>query len=60
MYKNYREVSKLLRQHGCEQVRKSKHRVWYSPMTRKNFTVPHIGVKDRKLFLQILKQAGIK
>ena len=47
MYKTYREVSKLLRRHGCTLIRKSKHIVWYSPITRRNFTVPHGGVKDK-------------
>ena len=60
MYKTYREVTKLLRRHGCTLIRKSKHIVWYSPITCRNFTVPHGGVKDKGVYLSILKQAGIE
>ena len=60
MYKTYREVSKLLRRHGCTLIRKSKHIVWYSPITRRNFTVPHGGVNDKGIYLSILRQAGIE
>jgi predicted RNA binding protein YcfA (HicA-like mRNA interferase family) len=38
----YRELVKILRQHGCHLVRtgKGSHEVWHSPINGKPFVVP--------------------
>ena len=38
----YRELADILRQAGCrfERQGKGSHEIWYSPITRRAFTVP--------------------
>lgn len=44
----YREVSKRLRELGCEELAKGKgsHRKWHNPANHKVTTVPDWGSKD--------------
>jgi predicted RNA binding protein YcfA (HicA-like mRNA interferase family) len=56
------DLIKLLKEHGCEFVRHGKgdHQIWYSPITKRKFQVPHpkkqIPIGTLK---SIKKQAGI-
>jgi ribosomal protein L16/L10AE len=54
-------LKKLLREAGCEFVRQGKgdHEIWYSPMSRINFTVDG-NIKSRHTANEALKQAGLK
>jgi hypothetical protein len=52
------EVLRALASHGCMFVRTGRHPVWYSPLTDKNFPVPH-RIKSRHTANEIMKQAGI-
>lgn len=38
-----KDLLKTLKQHGCELVRQGQgsHQIWYSPITKKKFVVPH-------------------
>jgi predicted RNA binding protein YcfA (HicA-like mRNA interferase family) len=56
----YRELVKILRQHGCHLVRtgKGSHEVWHSPINGKPFVVPR-STKSRHTANDALKQAGI-
>lgn len=61
---NYREVTKILSDHGCTFVRSGKgsHMVWKSPITGNKFPVANHGGKDipRRTLEKIEKQSGIK
>jgi hypothetical protein len=56
----YREVKRLLVDHGCEFVRQGKgdHEIWWSPITDKRFPVDREG-RNRHTFNGALKTAGI-
>jgi predicted RNA binding protein YcfA (HicA-like mRNA interferase family) len=56
----YRQLTEILRAHGCRMVRpgKGSHEVWYSPINQKNVTVPR-STKSRHTANDVLKQAGI-
>lgn len=61
--KKYNELLKLLRKHGCYEVRADgKHPIWYSPITGKTFMTSHHGSEEVKNGTcdSILKAAGIK
>jgi len=55
------ELKKLLREHGCEPVRKGKgdHEIWYSPISCVNFPVDY-KIKSRHTANGVLKQAGLE
>jgi len=55
-----KDVLKQLRAHGCVFVRHGKgdHDIWFSPITKRNFTVDHV-IKSRHTANGIMKQAGI-
>ncbi|MDY6962884.1 MAG: type II toxin-antitoxin system HicA family toxin [Pseudomonadota bacterium] len=55
-----RELKDLLLAAGCTFVRPGKgdHEIWYSPLTKRHFTVDH-GVKSRHTANETLKQAGL-
>ena len=38
-----KDLRKMLQEAGCNMVRQGKgsHEIWYSPITGKNFSVPH-------------------
>ena len=52
------EVLRLLKQAGCVLVRNGHHPIWHSPLTDRNFPVPH-RIKSRFTANGILKQAGL-
>lgn len=56
----YRDLTRLLRAHGCTFVRHGKgdHEIWYSPITNVKFTVD-AGTKKRFTAESALKKAGI-
>lgn len=56
----YRELCQILKTNGCRFVREGKgdHEIWYSPITKKNFTVD-VGCKIRHTANAVLKQAGL-
>lgn len=56
------EMERLLRKHGCYPVDEgSKHTMWYSPITKKEFPLSRHKSQDlKKTEHLILKQAGIK
>ena len=56
----YRELADILREAGCrfERQGKGSHEIWYSPITRRTFTVP-ANIDNRPLANAILKQAGL-
>ncbi|MDO6962850.1 type II toxin-antitoxin system HicA family toxin [Rhizobium alvei] len=55
-----RELLELLSKAGCTFHRHGKgdHDIWYSPITKRYFTVDH-GVKSRHTANETLKQAGL-
>jgi len=55
-----RDLKKLPREADCEFVRQAagSHEMWYSPITRVHFTVPH-KIKSRHTANAILGQAGL-
>ncbi len=56
-----RALEKQLRAAGCVFVRHGgKHDIWLNPETDIPFTIPRSGVKTRKIYLNIMKQAGIE
>ena len=57
----YRDLKRILLDNGCNFVRNGKgdHEIWFSPITRINFTVD-AGTKKRFTANAALKQAGIK
>ena len=56
----YRQIVEALKAAGCEYRRQGKgdHEIWYSPITKRHFTVDH-GVKSRHTANETLKQAGL-
>jgi predicted RNA binding protein YcfA (HicA-like mRNA interferase family) len=60
MAKLYRDLTSLLRAAGCELIRpgKGSHEVWFSPVTKRTFTVPS-NIDNKPLANAILKQAGL-
>jgi predicted RNA binding protein YcfA (HicA-like mRNA interferase family) len=56
----YRALADILREAGCRLERQGKgsHEIWYSPITRRTFTVP-ANIDGRPLANAILKQAGL-
>lgn len=56
----YRELVEVLREAGCrfERQGKGSHEIWYSPITRRTFTVPS-NLNGKPLANAILKQAGL-
>ena len=57
----YRPLVALLKDAGCRFVRQGKgsHEIWYSPITRRTFSVP-FNIEGRGLANKILKQdAGL-
>lgn len=55
-----KKVRELLLSHGCLFVRHGKgdHDIYYSPMTKRNFTVDS-KIKSRHTANAIMKQSGI-
>lgn len=53
------DVYQLIEEAGCILVRSGKHQIWYSPITKRNFTVPHT-IKSKHTANGILKDAGLK
>ena len=55
-----KKVRDELSAHGCTFVRHGKgdHDIWYSPITRRNFTVDS-KIKSRHTANAIMKQSGI-
>ncbi len=55
-----RALAKLLLDAGCSYVRPAKgsHGLWYSPITKRPFTVP-VGIVSRHTANAVLKQAGL-
>lgn len=55
-----RELKELLQNAGCYYHRPGKgdHEIWYSPITKRYFTVDH-SVKSRHTANAALKQAGL-
>jgi len=53
-------LKELLETAGCSYHRPGKgdHEIWYSPITKRHFTVDH-GVKSRHTANETLKQAGL-
>ena len=53
-------LKKLLKRADCSFVRygKGDHEIWYSPITRINFTVD-ANIKSRHTANEVLKQAGL-
>jgi predicted RNA binding protein YcfA (HicA-like mRNA interferase family) len=58
--KLYRDLARLLREAGCEFVRQGKgsHEIWYSPVSRRRFSVPRNVVKVHTAN-DVLKDAGL-
>ncbi len=56
----YRRLARLLRDGGCELRRQGKgsHEIWYSPLTKRTFSVPR-NLTSQRLGNEILKQAGL-
>ena len=55
-----KKVRQILSENGCTFVRHGKgdHDIWYSPVSKRNFTVDGI-IKSRFTANAIMKQAGI-
>jgi predicted RNA binding protein YcfA (HicA-like mRNA interferase family) len=53
-------LADILREAGCYFVRQGKgsHEIWFSPITRQQFTVP-ANIDGRPLANAILKSAGL-
>ncbi len=56
----YREIVEALKAAGCMLARPGhgSHEIWFSPITRRNVTVP-IGTTKRHTANAIMKQAGL-
>jgi hypothetical protein len=52
----YRELVKILREHGCRLVRagKGSHEIWFGPVNGKPFVVPR-STKSRHTANDVLK-----
>jgi predicted RNA binding protein YcfA (HicA-like mRNA interferase family) len=57
----YRDLVRVLQANGCYLVRKGKgsHEIWYSPVSRRNVTVPR-STKSPHTANEVLKQAGLE
>ena len=57
----YRELVKILREHGCRLVRvgKGSHEIWFSPVNGKPFVVPR-STKSRHTANDVLRRPGIR
>jgi len=55
-----RDLARRLVSAGCAYVRPAKgsHGLWYSPITKRQFTVP-VGIVSRHTANAVLKQAGL-
>ena len=55
-----KKVLELIRENGCQFIRHGKgdHDLWYSPITKRNFTVDG-KIKSRHTANAIMKQSGI-
>jgi predicted RNA binding protein YcfA (HicA-like mRNA interferase family) len=55
-----RELRNLLEKAHCYSVRpgKGSHQIWYSPVSQRNFPVPH-GVVSKHTANGVLKDAGL-
>ena len=55
-----KEVRRILKENGCEFVRKGKgdHEIWYSPIRDRRFPVDG-KIKSRHMANEIMKQSGI-
>jgi predicted RNA binding protein YcfA (HicA-like mRNA interferase family) len=55
-----RDLKRILLEAGCYFVRPAKgsHELWYSPLTKRQFTVP-VNVAIRHTANGILKEAGL-
>ena len=53
-------LKRILRKAGYEYYRQAKgdHEIWYSPLTKRTFSVP-ANLKSQRLANEILKQAGL-
>ena len=61
MFKSYKAMQRLLHRHGCEHVRNgANHALWKNPKTGQRILLSYGGVKTRRVYLNILKQAGIE
>lgn len=58
---SYKDIVKILKNNKCEYKREGKgsHEIWYSPITKKYFTVSKT-IKANGTYYNILKQAGIQ
>jgi predicted RNA binding protein YcfA (HicA-like mRNA interferase family) len=56
----YPELARRLRRAGCEFVRQGKgsHEIWFSPITKRSFSVPRNTVKVHTAN-NVLKDAGL-
>lgn len=56
----YRDLIRILQANGCHLVRKGKgsHEIWYSPVSKRNVTVPR-STKSRHTANEVLQQAGL-
>ena len=56
-----KKVRDILRQNGCSFLRRGKgdHDIWYSPLTRRNFTVDS-KIKSRHTANAIMTQSGCR
>jgi predicted RNA binding protein YcfA (HicA-like mRNA interferase family) len=56
----YRDLVRILQANGCYLIRKGKgsHEIWYSPVSRRNVTVP-CTTKSRHTANDVLAQAGL-
>jgi predicted RNA binding protein YcfA (HicA-like mRNA interferase family) len=57
----YRDLVRILQANGCSLVRSGKgsHEIWYSPVSKRNVTVPR-STKSRHTANEILKKAGLE
>jgi predicted RNA binding protein YcfA (HicA-like mRNA interferase family) len=55
----YRDIVRILKDRGCHFVRtgKGSHEIWYSPISKRSFTVPR--TKRTATANAVLKDAGI-
>lgn len=57
----YRDLVRILQAKGCYLFRSGKgsHEIWYSPISKRNVTVPRT-TKSRHTANEVLKQAGLE
>ncbi len=59
---SYRQLAKLLGKHHCRYIRDARrggHEWWYSPITKRHFSVPK-NLKGEGTLKKILKDSGVK